>query len=598
MKRACLLGFLVTTSLASAEIKYTVEVKPDAGMLHVVMQIPNTNAGAKLQIPNWAPGAYMLRDSFKQVQNLKAKDGSGRDLAIRQDITISRRFYTLPSRQDVALNEVCTWTVAPAKDTTIEYDIPSRFTGSVTHWSGPSTYMYEVDRKEEKCLLTVRVPAGWQVFNGLDERAPMVFTAPDYDVLADNPVTAGSDVLVDTYTVLGKKHTIVMRGAPKSQVDRAKLIKACQHVTEMETHFFGNEAPYKHYVWHFDVNGAPDGAGGLEHLSSTQITLAAGVGPRAVSVLSHEFFHLWNVKRIRSRVLGPFDYQKLPSTGALWWLEGVTDYYASYLLYRSGWTTEKDLFSQVNRLYQNVSRNSAFGTVSANEASLRMPETNNGRGNSNGYLLSYYDLGWLAGMCLDLNLRHATGGRHSLDDVTRALWKECRDNQPGFPEDEIRNQYVRLGGSAEAYDRIVNQPNMPVPEALALGGLKVGTEQVPFTDLGFTWSMPGPGVTALVVMEAHGPAAGKLMARDTLISINGKKIEGNGPRGLGEAIRAATEGAEVGKPMKVVVQREGKEQEFEITPSQGQRETTVVSRNADADNLLKAIGAGWLKQEN
>ena len=88
------------------------------------------------------------------------------------------------------------------------------------------------------------------------------------------------------------------------------------------------------------------------------------------------------------------------------------------------------------------------------------------------------------------------------------------------------------------------------------------------------------------------------MARDTLISINGKKIEGNGPRGLGEAIRAATEGAEVGKPMKVVVQREGKEQEFEITPSQGQRETTVVSRNADADNLLKAIGAGWLKQEN
>ncbi|MBL8059574.1 MAG: M61 family metallopeptidase [Chthonomonas sp.] len=598
MKRTCTLGFVLATAFAQAKIHYTVDVRPDSNTLHVTMRIPNTTGGAKLLIPNWAPGAYILRDNFKSVQNLKATDQSGKDLAIKQDITIARRFFTLPTRQDVALNEVSTWSVAPASETVVEYDIPVRFSGEVVHWSGPSTYMYEMNRKDEETELAVRAPSGWNIFTGLDEKAEGVFDSPDYDTLADNPVTVGKDVLVDHYTSHGKPHTIVMRGAPKSQVKRDYLIKACKHVSDAQGHFFGNELPFSKYVWHFDVNGAPDGAGGLEHLSSTQITLAAGVGPRAVSVLSHEFFHLWNVKRIRSSVLGPFDYTKLPTTGALWWLEGVTDYYASYLLYRYGWSTEGELFAEVNSTYQGVSRSQPFSTVSPHESSWRMPETSNGRGNSNGYLISYYTLGWLAGMCLDLNIRSASGGKHSLDDVTRALWVQNRDGQPGFREDEIRNQVIKFGGPTMGpiYDRIIHQPSMPVAESLALGGFEIGTIQVPFVDHGFSWSQPGQGVTALVVTEVRKGAEGKLMARDTLVSINGKEIKGEGRRGLADALTTAIATTKVGEPMKVVVERAGAQLTFDLIPTQGMRDSVAVKRSPNATPNAKRIGDGWLGQ--
>lgn len=600
MKSLWLIGFLAVSSAVSAEITYKVDVLPDSNTLHVTMRIPKTDQGAKLQIPNWAPGAYVLRDTYKSVSNLKATDGKGKELKIEAQIDQLRKFYTLPTRQDVALNDVCTWNVAPAKETIVEYDIPSRLTLGAIHWSGPSVYMYELNRKDEKIKLQVRPPAGWPVYVGLDEIKPGTndFKAPTYDVLADNPVTTGTGLLVDSYVSRGKTHTIVMRGAGKDKVDRANLIKACRFVTQMQTDFFGGSAPYSKYIWHFDVNEAADGAGGLEHLSSTQISLASGVGPRAVSVLSHEFFHLWNVKRIRSSVLGPFDYTKLPTTGALWWLEGVTDYYASTLLYRYGWTNEASYFSSINSNYQTVLRNSAFKTVGPHESSLRVAETSNGRGNSNGYLISYYNLGWLAGMCLDLEIRTRSNGKYSLDDVERALWAQCKNDQPGFAETDIRKWCVKFGGAGmgDAYDRIVMQPDMPVAASLALAGLEIATTQEPYVDLGFSWSGGGQGITALVVTDVRGPASGKLMPRDTILAINGVEIKGQGGRALGQAMAQATANAAAGTTMRVTIQRGDKVMEIEVTPVTANRDVVKVIRKADATPGQKAIAEAWLKQ--
>ena len=600
MKKLWLFGFLAAAGSTHAEITYKVDVFPDANNLHVTIRIPKTDKGASLQIPNWAPGAYVLRDGYKSVTNLKATDGKGNVLKIETKMETLARFFDLPTRQDVALNDLCTWTVAPAKETVIEYDIANRPVLNAMHWSGPSTYLYEVNRKEEKIKLQVRTPMGWPVYTGLDEIKPGSndFKAPTYDVLADNPVTTGKELIVDTYMSRGKPHVIVMRGAGKAQVDRPKLIKVCRFVSQMQTDFFGGTAPYSKYIWHFDVNQAPDGAGGLEHLSSTQISLAAGVGPRAVGVISHEFFHLWNVKRIRSAVLGPFDYTKLPTTGALWWLEGVTDYYAYNLLHRYGWNVEASFFSTINSNFQTVLRNPAFKTVSPHESSFRMPETSNGRGNSNGYMISYYNLGWLAGMCLDLEIRSRSNGKHSLDDVERALWKQCMNSQPGFEEGDLRKYCVQFGGEGmgAAYDRIVMQPEMPVAESLALAGLAVMTKQEPYVDLGFTWSGRGQGVTALVVTEVHGPAVDKLAFRDTILAVDGVEIKGDSGRVLQEAMTKATQNAAAGKPIRVSIQRNGKVMEIEVIPATANREVVTVGRKEDATAAQKAIGDAWLKQ--
>lgn len=600
MKRLCALPLLALACFAASDIDYRVDVRPEEGILHVTMTLPKTAKGSRVQIPNWAPGAYVVRDGATGIKNLKATDGQGHELKVETLVTAVRKEYQDGAERKIVENPVTTWVISPATTTVLEYDVNSALTDGAVHWSGPNTYLYEVSRKQETCRLSVRVPTGWPVFVGLDEvgTGTNTYTAKSYDVLADNPVSTG-ELLVDSYVSRGKPHFIVMRGKAKAKVDRAKLINACKFVSDAETDFFGGSAPYSKYVWHFAVMDTADGAGGLEHLSSTQISLAAGVGPRAVSVLAHEFFHLWNVKRIRSFALGPFDYTKLPETGALWWLEGVTDYYASTLLHRYGWTDDKSYFATIQNNFQTVRRNPAFNEVGPNEASLRVGEANGGRGNSNGYRISYYNLGWLAGMCLDIELRSRTGGRYSLDDVEHALWNLCRDDKPGFAEDEIRKQCIKFGGAGMGpiYDRIVAKGGMPVEDCLAKVGLRVATKQEPFTDLGFSF-FGGPGAQGLTIADVHGPAAGKLMNRDVLVAIDGAELKGENNRALAAAAANATKDAAPGKEIQLTVRRNGETMIVSVMPVQAMRDLVSVELDPSAPSQQAKLGATWLAKRS
>ncbi len=584
---------------ARADITYQVEAHPDTGVLHVTMTLPHTDKGSKLQIPNWGPGGYRLNDNFTHVQNLVATDGNSHALKIDTVMeTIDRKYNDGGNGDKVAHNRLCTWVVEPTKETIVQYDVPSRLADGSMHWGGPATYLYEVNRRLEHCVLDIKVPSGWPVYTGLNEVSPgsHQYTANTYDVLADNPVSTG-DLTVDSYVSRGKTHWIVMRGAARANVDRAKLLKACKFVSDMETDFFGDSAPYDHYVWHFAVNGNADGAGGLEHLASTEITLAEGVGPRAVDVLAHEFFHLWNVKRIRSKPLGPFDYTKLPETGAIWWLEGVTDYYAYTLLHRYGWNDDASYFATLASNLQIVRNNKAHTLVGPNEASMRVAEDSNGRGNSNGYHISYYNLGWLAGACLDIELRAQTGNKHTLDDVEHALWQLCRNDKPGFEEDEIEKQYVRFGGPSMGpiYDRIVMKADgMQMEETLAKVGLHLVTKAQPYVDLGFTFGGGfGGAATGLRVRNATGPAEGKLEQGDSIIAVNGKDLPTN-PRDMMAAMTAAERDATAGTPFKLTIERDGARQDVEITPVTSSRNVFTVERMPDATPDQKKLGDEWL----
>jgi len=613
MKSVVLLALASLAAAASAEITYRVQVLPDRGTLHVTMTVPHTERGAKLQLPNWGPGGYVIRNGAANLKNLVAHDTGGGTLSISTDVAPVLKRYQDGAEWKEATNPITTYTVAPSSSTVVEYDISNPPVAGAVHWGGPQTYLYEVNRKKEKCRLEIQAPAYWMAFTGLDAidlghppilndriSAPgFFFTAPDYDTLADNPVsigTIGEGLLVDKYMTLGRPHYIVMRGEAKSKIDRAKLLQACKFVSDSENDFFGNKPPYHQYVWHFAVNGAADGAGGLEHLSSTQITLAAGLGPRAQSVLAHEFFHLWNVKRIRSFPLGPFDYTRLPETGALWWLEGVTDYYGFTIPHRYGWIDDASYFKTAASNLQLVQRNPAFKEVSANEASMRVGEANSGRGNSNGYKISYYNLGWLAGMCLDLDLRARTGGKRSLDDIEHALWDLCKDGKPGFQEGEIRRQYVRFGGDGAMYDRIVMQPAMPVEDCLAKAGLRAVVTQEPYVDWGFGWG-GFPGATSLPVNNIHGVAIGKLQEGDVLVAVNGKALEGDNARTLGASMTAASSAFAAGTPFTVTVLRGGSKTDVTITPVGATRPLYTIERDPAASPAARAVADGWLAQK-
>jgi predicted metalloprotease with PDZ domain len=578
--------FLALASVASADLKYTVSDGSDPKSLKISIELKATQSETAFQIPNWAPGSYRYDDNWKKVS--------------KANLTVNGKQVEIKTDSTTSLPVITTWkSKTPVGATVVlTYEVPVQLSDGIGHYAGPSTYIYPVGRLREKVKLSFGFKPGTMISTGLDATngAGTEFKADDYDVLADNPVTYGKFEL-DKYFVGGKPHYIAYRGAAVKDVDRAYVIKACEYITKMQGDFFGG-LPYNKYVWHFAVNGGADGAGGLEHLSSTQISMAAGVGPGVVSVYSHEFFHLWNVKRIRSMVLGPFDYTTLPQTGALWWLEGVTDYYAHTLLGRYGWygknEREKDAISKMYAdLVQNVNAvraREARKTVSPYESSFRVRDAANGRGNSQGYQVSYYDTGWLCGFVLDVEILEKSGGKNSLDDVEKSLWKLCKDSKPGFPEDQIRKECIKFGGESLGafYDQVIMKPGeLPVEAALNKIGLQLEKTTETFGKLPFvaTSNMDRIGLN-VASSDVDG-----LQMSDVILSIAGKSFDNTDFRGKSTLLRQITREAKPGDIWSVRFKRGDKEDIALVEIGKGTRPSTKVTEMAGATSAQKKLRA-------
>lgn len=563
---------------AQAQVDYTVAYGNPADKLTVTLEFTAASSNTAVRMPNWAPGAYVLRDNFAAV----------RDLAVTLDgqtvqTTNDKDRWAIPARRGQRVR--VTYNVPTSKDAT-----------GVLHWSGPSTYLYVEGRTQQPCTLRINVPAGDRISHGLpDVPAGQPWRAPTYDVLADNPVSAG-DLQMLTYTARGAKHEIALRGVGRQFVDAEALIASCKQVSETQIDFFGGYPDTK-YVWHFNVNNAHDGAGGLEHLSSTQISYGAGMGKGAVGVFSHEYFHLWNVKRIRSEVLGPFDYTKLPVTGALWWLEGVTDYYAHLLLTRSGQHNDQDMFTRIISNTNAVRRNENWGKVSPDESSRRVGETNNGRGNSNGFGISYYNYGFAAGFCLDAEIRHRTNNKYSLDDVMRELWRMTKDDKPGFPEDAIRTITIRLAGEGIApfYDKLIHGAGyLPVEEQLQKLGLTWTETERRTMDIGFVY-LAQPDKGGLQVRNVRALAEGKLNQDDVITQIGSTKFDQDTMRDQLDVVEHLMEDIRVGDTLNLVVKgADGQTRNVSLTVGETVAPGVEIRRQSGTPNNVVRMRLNWL----
>jgi predicted metalloprotease with PDZ domain len=605
LRLAACSAVLSAAAFSPAEIQYVVHPNFEKEALVVTMTVPLNKAEKEIafQMPRWEPGSYGYGDPGKAVADLTAKDEKGVALTVDHP-------------------DFSTWRVAnpPIGEVTVTYSVKPDYSNEVLHYSGPETYLYVVGRTQEKCRLTVDVPDGWPIAIGLNP-APgepgskvteidkdghthtttistsKTFLAPTYDVLADNPVSAGK-YYADGYMVAGRQHFIALRGAPDavSKVDKDKLQRVTKFISAMETNFWG-DAPYDRYVWHVLAFPRPDGGWGLEHLSSTQIGLATGFGPGTDGVLSHEFFHLWNVKRIRSKPLGPFNYQELPQTGALWWLEGVTDYYAHLLLRRYGWTDDARFYKVLAGNVSTTRSNEKRLTTSPYDSSFRVREANNGRGNSSGYDVNYYNTGWLAGLCLDMAIRTQTNNRKSLDDVARALYKKYGHAKEGFPEDGIRAELVRVAGPALGtyYDQIVMHPGeLPVEDALGKVGLKLENKDEQYATLGFR-TVPNREKMGIDVREPQASVPG-LKEGDLIVGINGQLFAGMSMSDVFTLYGSTLNSPEIGKVIHVTVKREGTADplQVDVTPVGATRKVWVVGELAGATPEAVALRKAWL----
>ena len=450
--------------MAQAQVRYTIAPSNDGKSLDVEMSFTAKGKKTELQMPSWSPGLYVKEDYWKTLAQVVARDSRGKSLTVTHVPGDSWSIRTKRGQRITVTYE------RPIDRTNQRLGMFSSDSDAV-HYRGPTVYLYVVRRKAEPCVVTFNLPKGQRVATSL-QPVRAGYLAGNYDELADCPVTFGR-FREATYRVNGVPYTMAFRGEGRDKMDTARAVKVAKFISKTETRFFAG-TPFQRYVWHVMArSNMRDGAGGVEHASSTQIFMTTDIGPGSMSGMAHEFFHLWNVKRIRPKNLGPFDYTKLPRVGDLWWLEGVTNYYAAMLPYRAGYGKPEDILRRMGEEISGVRSNPARFQVSPWDSGFKTPEAQNMR--SSGYKVSYYPTGWELGLLFDIELRSRTHGRRSLDNVERALWAECEGGKP-FPDGEIRRLLVRFGGRQMGglYDDWVMKPGeLPAERVLHEAGLKL-----------------------------------------------------------------------------------------------------------------------------
>ncbi|HEY6046773.1 MAG TPA: PDZ domain-containing protein [Pyrinomonadaceae bacterium] len=540
------LVYLVAITAASAQtaapnapnITFTVSMsRPWTHLLEVEMRarLRDAKPGADVIMPVWTPGSYMVREFARHVQNFAAFDGGGRALEWIKTNKNTWRVNTRGTREfrvnyQVYANELSVRT--------------NELNADHAFWNNAALLMYPDGSLDQPSTLNI-VPYGdWKIATSLQAVAgnQKSFRAENFDVLYDSPVEVSNFKQID-FQVRGVPHRIVIDG--EGNYDANTLRALVQRIVETEVAIF-NDIPYHDYT--FFLHLRPNAGGGLEHANSTALgfprfDFAADDGYRRfASLVAHEFFHLWNVKRIRPDALGPFNYSAENYTRLLWVAEGVTEYYANLMMRRVGLLSERDYLDQLAQKIQTFQQTPGHLLVSPEESSFDAwikeyrPDEN-----SNNSSISYYDQGELLGMLLDLEIRRRTHGAKSLDDVMRTLYQDFFKKGRNYTPADLQKVCETLSGSSfeEFFARYVRgRDEFPYNQILAGAGLSLQQagheieelraripEDVPVRAyLGADLADSG-GRLLVTSVRAGAPAYEQgLNANDQIVALDGKRV--------------------------------------------------------------------------
>jgi predicted metalloprotease with PDZ domain len=437
----------VTTQAPAPSINYTVSMsKPWTHLLEVEMHVKWNRMPdkAELKMPVWTPGSYLVREYARHVQDFAVKDGSGRALTWQKT---NKNTWQIDTK---GVKEIVTTYRVYSNELTVR---TNELNDDHGFWNNAALLMFPAGQLAAPSTVTVIPYAKWKVATGLPQvaGASNTFRAPNFDVLYDSPFEV-SDFKEISFDVHGKKHRYIMSG--EGNYDLKKLADDTAKIVDAAYQIFG-ELPYEDYTFIVNLRGG----GGLEHLNSTALQWNRfGFAPESryhgfLSLVAHEYFHAWNVKRIRPDALGPFDYENENYTKLLWVAEGGTAYYESLLLRRAGLITDKELLdARASTIEQLQNRPGRFET-SLEEASFdawikyyRQDE------NAVNNQISYYDKGEVVNMMLDVTIRTASNGAKSLDDVMRYLYNEFyKKNRNYTPADFQRAAELAAGRSLDDF---------------------------------------------------------------------------------------------------------------------------------------------------
>lgn len=501
---ACLLALL--PALAIADVRYTLQPQPASGAVRVSMSIDSTSPTTTFRIPAWCPGFYFLLKYQDKITNFTARDSGGKQLEVRRG------------------DDPRAWTVVGgAGEITVSYSVTGDDAGlgffavnvrpDKAFVNGPAAFMYVDGRLAEPTTLKVDLPAGWDVATGLERNDAGDFMAGGYDELLDSPLQLGKFER-RKFTVEGYPFEAIWVSVDNTyRMDIDAESKRLAQLSAPALKLFKGLSGFKRYVYIIHLAVGSFG-GGLEHRAST--TLAVPNSNFHLDTLAtHEFFHSWNVKQLRPKALGPFDYTKENRTRNLWMSEGVTDYYAQITAYRSGLMDADGLFQALSQYIGSLQRGQTRLSKTVEDASWEAWE-NGGFGLGD---LSYYTKGALLGLTFDGAIRDATRGKKSLDDLMRGLFDHYRLPKPGFGEDDLRLEINRVADKdlSELYTRMARTTQEMPYEVLKGIGLRVLAPNVAARTPGF--KLDGAVVTSV-------SQGSDLKVGDKLLRANGSVFDG------------------------------------------------------------------------
>ncbi|GLU34548.1 PDZ domain-containing protein [Trinickia caryophylli] len=541
-------------------IRYAIVPKhPAAHLFEVTLTVVDPDPeGQRFMLPTWIPGSYMVREFARNIVTLVAFNEAGRRVRIEK---IDKQ----------------TWRAAPLKrggPLTLRYEVyawdlsvrAAHLDDTTGFFNGTSVFLAVAGREEAPCIVDIRKPAGpayrgWRVATALAEARGTKrygfgeYEASNYDELVDHPVTLGEFALA-TFKAHGVPHDLVIAGRTV-RIDLDRLVADLRRICEAQIALFEprtKKAPVDRYV--FMTLAVSDGYGGLEHRASTALICnrtdlpvlgrdETTEGYRTfLGLCSHEYFHTWNVKRIKPAAFVPYDLSRENYTSLLWLFEGFTSYYDDLMLVRSGAIGQSDYFGLLGKTVGSVLRGSGRLKQSVAESSFdswikyyRQDE------NAPNAIVSYYQKGSLVALAFDLAIRAQTNHRKSLDDVMRLLWQRYgRDfyrrggAARGVGEDEVKALIAEATGvdlGALFDDAVHGTRDLPLETLLAPLGVTLAPD--PANGGAGRPGKPSLGVrvrggadcTLSAVHDGSAAQKAGLSAGDILVAIGGLRVTGS-----------------------------------------------------------------------
>lgn len=505
-------------------VDYTVKVASvEEQLFHVTADVQNVNQPfLELSLPVWTPGWYTIENYAKNILRFKATDAQGRRLPL---IMTRKQTWRVPTKG--------------VKQIRVEFDYKAtllslnqaKITKDWALFTGTQLFLEAVGHRQSPSLVRFDVPAGWQIVSALKETAKSnEFTAPDYDTLVDAPTQFGK-FDVTRFDVEGKPHYFLT--TPAGAVPKEKAQKAAESfakVVKAQSAIFGG-LPYEKYIaFYFFLPPDNNAGGGLEHNNSHVgiVNPRAADSPERLSGLfSHEFFHTWNVKRIRPAEMWPYDYSREQETPSLWVSEGLTNYYGILAELRAGNLDREQFLEIAGGNAGVVEGNDARNYISPSNASV---STWLGYDAPVAFGISYYDQGQNLGYLLDLSIRHDTAAKQGLDDVMRSLYKDFYQKGRGFTTEDVLAilQKITKRDYRDFFNRYVwGVETPPYAEIFGYAGIKAEKKVTRTPRFGFQNKTNDKDETEIVAVLPNLPVAeAGLQAGDVILEVDGMPVKG------------------------------------------------------------------------